>query len=198
MGTLYKRAQDIKSVLPDEVLVEIGTSRGADGSTHFLNSVAQELGTVLYSVDIDDRWDILQYIPGVIGVEMPGSQWAQQAFPDLNKRIRVLYLDNFDWNWNGPDSGAEVFSQTQEYRDRYDIDLTNHNSQVEHLKQMMALLPYMSDDAIIICDDTLTLHDGTWTGKCGAVVVYLLAHGWKILEEENQPGSYSVMLGRSY
>ena len=54
----------------------------------------------------------------------------------------------------------------------------------------------MSDDGIIVCDDTY-LYNDCWIGKCGAVVVYLLANGYKTIEIDNVQGqSFGVMLKR--
>lgn len=198
MGSLYKRAKDIVQIAPGEVFVEIGSAQGRGGSTHFLNDVAKRLGTVLYSVDIDERSDIFQHIPGVIGVQMSGSEWARDVFSGLNSKIGLLYLDNFDWDWNHRQFRHTVDQQKNEYQTKFGIDLTNNNSQIEHLLQMIHLLPYMSTNGIVICDDTLMLSNGTWTGKCGPVVVYLQAMGWKILEVESEPESFAVMLGRNH
>jgi hypothetical protein len=197
LGNLYKKSQIIDRVDTTDVFVEIGSAQGWDGSTHFLNAVAKNLGTVLYSVDIDDRSDIFQYIPGVIGVQMPGSQWARDVFPGLGRKIALLYLDNFDWDWRTERFQHTAEQQRLDYQYKFNLDLTNANSQREHLSQMIHLLPYMADDGVIICDDTLMLSDGTWTGKCGPTVVYLQAMGWKILEVESESGSFSVMLGRN-
>jgi hypothetical protein len=198
MGSLYKRSIDIIEVEPGDVFVEIGSAQGWDGSTHFLNSVARNLGTVLYSVDIDERSDIFQYVSGVIGVQMSGSQWAKDVFPGLDQKIALLYLDNFDWDWNNQQFQHTVDQQKIEYQTKFGVSLSNSNSQIEHLSQMIHLLPYMSNNGIVICDDTLMLSDNTWTGKCGPVVVYLQAMGWKILEVESEPGSFAVMLGRNH
>lgn len=198
MGNLYKKSQTIEHIGATDVFVEIGSAQGWDGSTHFLNSVAQNLGTVLYSVDIDDRSDIFQYVPGVIGVQMSGSQWARDVFPGLGRKIALLYLDNFDWDWNNKKFQHIVDQQKIQYQDKFGVNLTNSNSQMEHLSQMIHLLPHMSENGMVICDDTLMLSDGTWTGKCGPTVVYLQAMGWKILEVESEPGSFSVMLRRNH
>jgi hypothetical protein len=198
MGSMYQQAKNITNISSNDVFVEIGSASGSNGSTHFLNSVAKDLGTVLYSVDIDDRTNIFQYIPEVVGVQMSGSQWAQNVFPGYNSTIAVLYLDNFDWSWKNWEFKLISAQQKNEYQTKFGLSLTNSNSQIEHLTQMIHLLPYMSTNGVVICDDTLMLPDGTWTGKCGPVVVYLQAMGWKIIEVENEPGSFGVMLGRNH
>jgi hypothetical protein len=129
---------------------------------------------------------------------MSGSQWAKDVFPGLDQKIALLYLDNFDWDWNNQQFQHTVDQQKIEYQTKFGVSLSNSNSQIEHLSQMIHLLPYMSNNGIVICDDTLMLSDNTWTGKCGPVVVYLQAMGWKILEVESEPGSFAVMLGRNH
>jgi hypothetical protein len=47
-------------------------------------------------------------------------------------------------------------------------------------------LPYMADESLVICDDTpLVEASDTYTGKCGAVVPYLLVNGYQIVYTGN-------------
>jgi hypothetical protein len=46
---------------------------------------------------------------------------------------------------------------------------------------MLNLYPYLTDDGIIVVDDTYQINQ-CWVGKCGPVVVFLLANNYEILE----------------
>jgi hypothetical protein len=60
---------------------------------------------------------------------------------------------------------------------------------------MIYCLPYMAEQSVVICDDTpVVAHHGTYTGKCGAVVPFLLAHGFKVVYAENN----GVILTRGF
>jgi hypothetical protein len=56
--------------------------------------------------------------------------------------------------------------------------MNNRNCQAEHLRQMVSLFPYLDEQCMIAMDDTY-LKDTVWTGKCGAVAVYLEANGFE-------------------
>jgi hypothetical protein len=51
----------------------------------------------------------------------------------------------------------------------------------------------MAPQSIVICDDTpIVEHHGTYTGKCGAVVPFLLVHGFEVV----YAGNNGVILSR--
>lgn len=108
-----------------------------------------------------------------------GSKWAAQySGPD----IAVLYLDNFDYMWNNQ---QEKFLDFQEfYKEHWNLTMTNENCQIEHLRQTISLLPFITKNGIIACDDTFQI-DGCWVGKCGPAVIYLLANGYNIVYSRN-------------
>lgn len=119
-----------------------------------------------------------------------GSVWSKN-FKEYNKKISCLYLDNFDYIWNVEDVPEWCVQQIESYRG-LGIDMNNFNCQVEHLSQMLNLLPYMAKNSIIICDDTYRYND-CWIGKCGAVIPLLVIHGYQILlHQEN-----GIILGRN-
>jgi hypothetical protein len=65
--------------------------------------------------------------------------------------------------------------------------MSNQNCQVEHMKQMLALYPFMDQHSIIVCDDTYTYND-CWIGKSGPVVIFLLANGYTIQKTSTDCG----------
>lgn len=176
-----------------ECIVEIGSERG-EGSTAYYTLLAEKYKTQFYTVDINE------YVPVELDktifekltfYEMPGSQFAERVMPKLGRRIKVLYLDNFDWDWdpdidNFPDRQRPDWMKIQiDWYKQRNINLDNLSCQVEHLKQMMYLMPFMSADAVVICDDTYRYKpNDAFTGKCGAVVPFLVANGYKIKSED--------------
>ena len=201
MGVLYQKVEDYLDHLattPDGVFVEIGSDKG-DGSTLPLANMAKTLGQRLITVDIEQHIKgKLQYrypndpiIDNIDCVCAQGSQWAQEIFPNLKLSVACLYLDNFDWDYGDSQWGHLIQEQQQEYA-KLGYEMTNFNSQLEHLKQMIALLPYMAESSIIVCDDTYTWNS-CWVGKCGAVVPLLQLHGYTIIEKDDS----AVMLARN-
>jgi hypothetical protein len=54
-------------------------------------------------------------------------------------------------------------------------------------------MPYMAEQSLVICDDTpLVEANETYTGKCGAVVPYLLCNDYQIV----YTGNNGVILAR--
>jgi hypothetical protein len=90
----------------------------------------------------------------------------------------------------------DIQNQKKQYREQFGITMNNQNCQIEHLKQMLSLYPYMAQNSIVICDDTYLSND-CWIGKCGPVVTFLLAHGYRIVNTEAVGGiSYGLILLR--
>jgi hypothetical protein len=77
------------------------------------------------------------------------------------------------------------------------VEMTNMNSQVTHLAQAMWLVHMMSDNSIIICDDTwFHPHEGIFIGKCSAAIPYLLLNGYEIIHNEGYRQNSGVILAR--
>jgi hypothetical protein len=198
MGQVFQLANQYLPVVgPDDVFVEIGSDRG-DGSTRMFADTALKNQTVVHTVDINNypqEWcEKHGFTQGVVWHQAIGSDWAKNVFPTLNKKIICLYLDNFDYNYNTVRVDPMILEQQKQYREEYGIEMTNENCLVEHMKQMIALLPYMSEHSIVICDDTYD-SNGCWIGKGGPIVTYLQAHGYKLAHIESVPQkSYGVIL----
>lgn len=200
MGMTFKLTQDwLPAVGANDVFVEIGSDR-YEGSTRYFADLAVQHNTVLHTVDLLDEPEIRVnrdgVVPGVVWHQADGYQWSKDTFPMLGKNIVCLYLDNFDYNWDVAQSTPDIDRQKVQYREQFGIEMTNLNCQVAHLQQMMALYPYMSPKSVVVCDDTYLSND-CWIGKCGAVVVYLVAQGYRIADTESVGGySYGVILIR--
>jgi len=167
---------------PQGVFVEIGSDR-YEGSTNILAGLAKKYGTKLISVDVSsESQDRLQH--GFDNVEFiieSGSTWASE-YARLGTNIAVLYLDNFDYLYDVNDANTDprIQQQIASYADR-GIDMNNVNCQIEHMKQLISLMPKFTSDTLIIFDDTYQLN-GCWVGKCGPCVIYLLCLGYEVLE----------------
>ena len=166
----------------DNIIVEIGSDRG-EGSTHWFNQYSKILNIDFYSVDVvDTASKILKSLSNTkFIVTESGSKWAHNDLPQLNKKIKVLYLDNYDWLSTMSDIRPHELEQVEEYKTR-GVDMSNLDCQREHLHQMVGCLPHMDEESLIICDDTpYQNHSGIYIGKNGAVIPYLLSYGYKIV-----------------
>jgi hypothetical protein len=167
---------------PSGIVVEIGSDR-YEGSTHVLAKLAKKCGTKLISVDVsNETQERLQHeFDNVEFVVESGSKWANK-YVKLGINIAVLYLDNFDYLYdiNDAKTDTRIKQQIASYA-RQGVEMNNVNCQVEHMQQLINLMPAFNPDTLIIFDDTYQLN-GCWVGKCGPCVVYLLCHGYEVLE----------------
>ena len=101
MGLLYQQTHELLSHISIDSgeFVEIGSDR-LEGSTLYFAELAKKHNTKLHSVDITSEPQSRinhQCIRWHISV---GSEWAKNVWPTSAKKISLLYLDNFDYNWN--------------------------------------------------------------------------------------------------
>jgi hypothetical protein len=197
MGQIYK---SIHKYVPrlgkvEGSLVEIGASRpGDDQSTQYLHELAQQLGIDFVTCDINfqrvrDLND--QGIPAICAK-------GENFLPVYGPKISIVYLDNFDWNWHPMATEDWTLVQIEEYREKYNVEMTNVYSQAAHVHQAVLVEAKTSDNSIICIDDTW-FHStwDTYQGKGGAAVPYLLAKGYAVLETTNgRDGTYGIILGR--
>ena len=185
MIPIYKKIQQYLNPEPGSVFIEIGSERG-NGSTNYLAELAENYRAKFLTVDVDEYANCRTNCAWHNNIQWhlgrTGSDWCKNVWPSIATSVSFLYLDNFDWCWPS-DPGHDYFhAQVREYRDRWNIDMNNENCQQEHFAQIVALAPYLSNNAVIAMDDTLLY--GVWTGKCGPVVVYLKHLGWIIKETQ--------------
>lgn len=165
-----------------DIILEIGSDQH-EGSTEFFNGLSIGTDVPFYSVDVqEESMKRMSHLDSTNWqVDISGSNWTKTILPGLHKKIKVLYLDNYDWANPGPN--ADTIKENYAQRN---VEWSNLNSQVEHLAQMIGCFPYMAEQSIVICDDTPVVeHHGTYTGKCGAVVPYLLTNGYQIVYAGN-------------
>ena len=197
MGSLFREVGQhlVGKFDRNEVIVELGSDRW-EGSTAYFADLANTHNTRMITVDIDpeayhrviktvnkDHLDRLEFVCA------DASDWCYR-FGQYDKQIKVLYLDNFDWDWEADKPSDSIRQQRAWYR-KMGIDMTNLNCQTNHLVQMVNLLPNMSLKSIVCIDDTYE-HNDVYIGKGGAVVPYLMINGYQILKS----GEHGVILGR--
>lgn len=181
---LYDISVKYASLLDQEkaCIVEIGSERG-EGSTDYLSQLARDKSTELYTVDIVEN-DIPEKVH-LKKFTMTGEDFLENQFSKLDRRIAILYLDNFDWIWDESNVPDWIRNQISFYQTK-GLTMNNVNSTITHMRQMILAEPFLCDKALVICDDTFYLFGpGTYAGKCSAVVYYLLSKGWRIAESRN-------------
>lgn len=178
---LENKFQDI-NCSTDHIVLEIGSERG-EGSSVWLHNWAKHRGMEFYSVDIDETAKHTVNNPDInFQVAESGSMWCKDVLPTLNKKIKVLYLDNFDWIHNEWKDNLPPFLQNliNKYASR-GVIMNNENSQNEHFLQIQYCLPYLDEESIVIVDDTYyDFPSDTWDGKCAKVMPFLAEHGYVI------------------
>ena len=201
MGQVFRRAEQYLDQFDPEYMgqfVEIGTSRnGDDGSTRTIAGWAARFGKGLVTVDMDINncnYVVEQDIANVEVICQTGESYLEH-FPSHIAYISVLYLDNFDWDWHPDRTEDFVIEQQRRYAD-LGLRMNNVNSQRAHLRQAELALPALGDRCLVICDDTwYNKYWGHYSGKSGAVIPFLLNHGFEILYTEEDP-VYGTILGR--
>jgi hypothetical protein len=196
LGKLYQQiGQHLLGSFPEEVIVEIGSDRW-EGSSAYFADLAHTHDMKFITVDLDEqarhrlhRTTAPEHLHLVEFVPAEGTAWTASY---QGPKIRVLYLDNFDWDWRTDQQQSMIQEQMQWYQAR-GIAMTNINCQTAHITQMVNLLPHMSQHCVVCVDDTY-VYNGVYIGKGGAVVPYLLGQGFGLLESHD----YGVILGRGY
>lgn len=178
--------QFIKELEIEGDLLEIGSDRG-DGSTYIFATLAKNLDRKLFSVDVDK--DIIDHnqeefsrLPFSLPVEFFNQ--TGEDFLDANQDLKfsIVLLDNFDWDWNPHNTDPSIVAQQIRYREQFNLEMNNHQSQLTHLRQALRLSHMLTAEAMIVCDDTYWANEyGTYTGKCGAVIPYLETLGFNVV-----------------
>jgi hypothetical protein len=204
MGTYYRNVENFINQIDPGVWIEIGVDRG-EGSTKFFADLAKIHATKFYAVDYDQ-----DQITGLKErfVDLPEHVRAIQAkgedfldnFKNLEPtaQVSLVYLDNFDWDyWVNRKAKPFLPAQKESYLRKMGTEMTNLNSQQTHLKQAIRLMPLMSNNSIIVCDDTWYEPDeGVFIGKCSAAIPFLLSEGYQVLHKEGHRHNSGAILGR--
>jgi hypothetical protein len=219
MGTYYRNIEPFLDQIDPGAWIEIGVDRG-EGSTKYFSDLAQQRATKFYAVDYDPAQiqritqtltatgNAIINLDGTISHELgalPDHVTVVQAKGedflstyDITNKVSLVYLDNFDWDyWVGRQEESFVPAQKQHYRQTMGTEMTNINSQQAHLLQAIHLMNMMTDNSIIVCDDTwYHPEEGVFIGKCSAVIPYLLLNGYQILHHQGYRQNSGAILGR--
>ena len=201
MGQIFRQAEQYLGQLSPGRFIEIGTSRnGDDGSTVTLAQWAKQYSPSGWLTTVDADPANCEFVRNmaldqVEVVNKTGEDYLRNDFPFHTDLISFLYLDNFDWDWH-PDRTEDFVREQQERYTELGMDMTNVNSQQAHLLQAIEAVRGLADCSLVVCDDTwYNPWWGQYSGKSGAVVPFLLAHGFKVLYTEEEP-VYGTILGR--
>ena len=201
MGRVFLEAEPYLDQLKVGQWVEIGCGRaGDDGSTRQLAEWAQQYSPTgrLTTVDVDPvNCDFVQAL-NLDNIEIINSTGEEylESFPSHTDYIGFLYLDNFDWDWHPDKTEDFVLDQQQRYATLGMPEMNNVNSQCAHLRQAELAIRSLAPISLVVCDDTwYNKWWGHYSGKSGAVVPFLLNHGFEVIYTEEQP-VYGTILGR--
>lgn len=168
-------------------LLEIGIG---DSSTGLFSNIAASHQKTLHSVDINTQ--NVEYIERtyksgpVKFYNLKGEDFLDQH-TDL--KFSIVLLDNFDWDFVFDDTSSPYYEMIKDqqirYKESFQLEMTNINSQIAHLTQAIKLTNMISEQCIVICDDTFLTGNQTYDGKCGAAVPYLMTLGFTPYIESN-------------
>jgi hypothetical protein len=204
MGTYYRNIEKFIDTIDNGNWIEIGVDRG-EGSTKFFADLCKNRGIDFYGVDVDadqiTRATSNLTVDGVLPNHIKLAHAKGEDFLrdlDTTVKISLAYLDNFDWDyWLGGAEEAFVAGVKQKYRDLMKIEMTNLSSQQTHLLQSILLMDHMTDNSIIVCDDTwYHPHEGIFVGKCSAAIPFLMLHGYRHLHNDGYRQNSGAIFGR--
>ena len=143
----------------------------------------------------DEEANVKQYTEkynsdSLIAVQESGSAWSKSYGKNIGKPISLLYLDNFDYIWEGKQT-SEAEQIRKFYLQEFDIELNNELCQLEHFAQLLSLEKNLAPGCLIGLDDTY-LYNDCWIGKSGPGVVYLKTLGYETILHD-QKSSFVLM-----
>jgi hypothetical protein len=221
MGTYYKNVEPWLEKIDHGAWVELGVDRG-EGSTQWFANKAKTQADGFFGVDMDPVQiekanhslksktatlganGQMEVVVGDLSdhiklINAKGEDFLTEfATTSPDKKISLAYLDNFDWDyWLGREEEAFVVGVKQNYQDKMGVEMNNINSQLTHLLQAYRLIPLMTKNSVIICDDTWAMpEEGIFSGKCSAAIPFIMLHGYKIIHQAGYRQNSGVILGR--
>lgn len=209
MGTHYRKIESYLDLIDDGDWIEIGVDRG-EGSTKYFADQARSRNVSFVGVDIDtDQIELATKncsvdgkLPENVELVVDKGEDYLKAQHDTDRQFSLIYLDNFDWDyWLDVPDEPFVPAQRAKYPGLLGIPMLNINSQLTHFIQALNMMPLLTDNCLVVCDDTwLEPRDGVFIGKCSAVVPFLLSQGFRIVEHygyRNRTGGSGAILVRS-
>ena len=177
-------SHDLDGEFPDDVILEIGSDR-YERSSYYFADLADQHDMRFITVDLDQRavaralrGTPKHWLPRCEFIHAEATEWTSK-FGQRDDKIRVLYLDNFDWDWS-TERYSDMIAEQKIWYSKNGMTMNNLNCQVSHVGQMVNLLPYMTDRCVVCVDDTYE-YNGVYIGKGGAIVPYLMSQGFGLL-----------------
>lgn len=209
MGQYYRNVEQYLDRIDSGVWVEIGVERGEGSTRWFADQARQHRATHFYAVDAMQeqvqRCTALLEHNGALPADVSVVHSRGEGFlTNLQRtigsnRVSLAYLDNFDWDyWLGGQEESFVAGVKARYENELNIKMNNFNSQLTHLAQAINLHGMLSDNCIVICDDTWYEPDhGVFMGKCSAAIPFLILMAkMKVLHTAGRRQNSGVILGR--
>jgi hypothetical protein len=176
-------------------IVEIGSQRHMqEGSTKGLCDLAQQHKVAFYTVDFSSKIsEIAKKMVGESAINDDGAKFLSK----FDKKISMLYLDNYDIVWSQKHLESLITRSGQVYKEK-EIDISDSGAQNlmsarVHLDQAIAAVPLLTSKCIVAVDDTVyRKKDNFWWGKGALAVPYFLMAGLRVLLVEER----GVILGR--
>jgi hypothetical protein len=180
--TSHTLAELYASQVANSIWLELGADKFGKqhGSTSFLQDLASRYNAEFISVDIERSNNPLV-------VQSDAVDFCRLY--DFQKRLGLVYLDNFDWIWNPQEYRETAIAnwmtgQISNYKSR-GVVMNNVNSSLSHLNQIKSLDGAWADSAVVIMDDTWFDHkNDVFCGKGNAAIYYLLSQNWQVLNGE--------------
>jgi hypothetical protein len=164
--------------------VEIGSEHGG-GSTAYLAKLTkrksfQEFITIDFDINSYSKAkEICAEYPHAKAINGLGEDAI--AGRTLTPHIGAAYLDNFDWMYKDGDVAA--FDRQKSRYESHGMQMNNLLSQVSHLAQAVEIELRSLENCVIIFDDTWRNNDGTFNGKGGPAIPYLITRGFEVLND---------------
>lgn len=114
--------------------------------------------------------------------DLRGPDWPEQFTPWhlLDEKIQKEVIVNFN-RQGAPKSAFDKVKEIIDWYKQRGMTMTNNQSQIENLKQIINISPYLAEKSMVLCHGTLQYND-CWIGKCGPGVVYLQTLGFKVVQ----------------
>lgn len=181
ISLLVREAFERPGVLAGRSLVEIGTTRERDpyqSSTEKLAILSGLMGMRFTSVDMDAENTrnaeqlVRDLIPDANLVTAKGEDYLVR----MEDKIDYLYLDAFDFEHahHSPERRAR-------YQEVLHTDISNEEAWKMHLVCAAAAVQVLSDDGIVVVDDTWKDEEGQFAGKGKLAVPLLESSGFDVV-----------------
>lgn len=183
ISLLVQEALAHPGVLTGKKLVEVGTTRERDprqSSTEKLAVFSALMDMRFTSVDMDPANTaraerIVRHLnPEAKIVTGTGEDYLV----GLTDQVDYVYLDAFDF-----EHGQHSPERRARYREVLGSEISNEGAWKMHMVCAAALVSVLSDDGIVVIDDTWTDEDGAFGGKGKLAVPLLLSSGFALVAQ---------------